>query len=88
VCDLETSRVRRPWPALGRSATGKKSDNLERVTEKNEQVYFNSVFFQQAHAYQYIIEGGETFLYTLKLGTRRSFTLRPLYSERKGPSTL
>jgi len=27
VCDLETSRMRRPWPALGRSATkkGKKS---------------------------------------------------------------
>jgi len=23
VCDLETSRMRRPWPALGRSATGK-----------------------------------------------------------------
>jgi hypothetical protein len=25
VCDLETSRMRRPWPALGRSATRKKS---------------------------------------------------------------
>jgi len=24
VCDLETSRVRRPWPALDRSATKKK----------------------------------------------------------------
>jgi len=24
VCDLETSRMRRPWPALGRSATRKK----------------------------------------------------------------
>jgi len=24
VCDLETSRMRRPWPALGRSAAGKK----------------------------------------------------------------
>jgi len=24
MCDLETSRMRRPWPALGRSATGKK----------------------------------------------------------------
>ena len=22
VCDLETSRMRKPWPALGRSATG------------------------------------------------------------------
>jgi hypothetical protein len=26
VCDLETSRMRRPWPALGRTATGKKWD--------------------------------------------------------------
>ena len=25
VCDLETSTVRRPWPALGRRATEKKS---------------------------------------------------------------
>ena len=25
VCDVETSRMRRPWPALGRSATGKKT---------------------------------------------------------------
>ena len=24
VCDIETSRMRRPWPALGRSATGSK----------------------------------------------------------------
>jgi len=24
VCDLETSRIRRPWPALGRSATENK----------------------------------------------------------------
>jgi len=24
MCGLETSRMRRPWPALGRSATGKK----------------------------------------------------------------
>jgi len=24
VCDLETSRMRRPWPALGRSATAKR----------------------------------------------------------------
>jgi len=28
VCDLETSRMRKPWPALGRSATRKKSGPL------------------------------------------------------------
>jgi hypothetical protein len=27
VCDLETSRMRRPWPALGRSVTEKKKSN-------------------------------------------------------------
>ena len=26
VCDLETSRMRKPWPALGRSATKKKAN--------------------------------------------------------------
>jgi hypothetical protein len=30
VCDVETSRMRRPWPALGRSATKKKA--LEKWT--------------------------------------------------------
>ena len=30
VCDQETSRVRKPWPALDHSATGKKkSSNLQ-----------------------------------------------------------
>ena len=28
VCDQETSRMRRPWPALGRSATGKQKKIL------------------------------------------------------------
>ena len=28
VCDLETSRIRRPWPALGRSATAKKKKKV------------------------------------------------------------
>ena len=27
VCDLETLRIRRPWPALGRSATEKKNSH-------------------------------------------------------------
>ena len=30
VCDLETSWMRRPWPALGRSATGHKQTNTYR----------------------------------------------------------
>jgi len=29
VCDLETSKMRRPWPALGRSATEKKDYYLQ-----------------------------------------------------------
>jgi len=28
MCDLETSRMRRAWPALGRSATVKKKWNV------------------------------------------------------------
>jgi len=32
VCDLETSRMRRPWPALGRSATGKKNATYVNIT--------------------------------------------------------
>jgi hypothetical protein len=32
VCDLETSRMRRLWPALGRSATGNK--------KKTEMMYY------------------------------------------------
>jgi hypothetical protein len=33
TCDLKTSRMRRPWPELGRSATGKKKTLL--VTTKS-----------------------------------------------------
>jgi len=37
VCDLETSRMRRSWPALGRSTTGLKNlhlpPNLKRLRQ-------------------------------------------------------
>ena len=39
VCDLETSRMRRPWPALSRSATGKKT-----FWKSLEIVIYNFVF--------------------------------------------
>ena len=32
VCDLETSRMRRPWPALGPSATGKEKSYRRNIT--------------------------------------------------------
>jgi hypothetical protein len=35
VCDLETSRMRRPWPALGRSAT-----NIYMHIHKINNIYF------------------------------------------------
>jgi len=43
VCDLETSRMRRPWPALGRSATEKKSIlvELRSVHESNVGLIFS-----------------------------------------------
>jgi hypothetical protein len=28
VCGLETSRMRRPWPALGRTGTGKRKEDF------------------------------------------------------------
>jgi len=41
VCDLETSRMRRPWPALGRSATG----NKKKVCKlKNTRRHINLTF--------------------------------------------
>ena len=33
VCDQETSRMRRPWPALGRSATGKKTVHIDQLCD-------------------------------------------------------
>jgi hypothetical protein len=32
VCDLETSRGRRPWPALGRTAIGRKKINYTELS--------------------------------------------------------
>jgi len=31
MCDLEISRMRRPWPALGRSATKKNCNSYEHL---------------------------------------------------------
>jgi len=31
VCDLETSGMRRPWPSVGRKATGQKTVNNKEV---------------------------------------------------------
>ena len=33
-CDLETSRIRRSWPTLGHSATGKKSYSLKKAVDR------------------------------------------------------
>ena len=42
VCDLEASRMRRSWPALGRSATAKKKSNMKStITLK----YFSNILF-------------------------------------------
>jgi hypothetical protein len=43
VCDLETSRMRRPWPALEHSVIGKKymysTNNKDRIS--NYYIYFS-----------------------------------------------
>jgi len=41
VCDLETSRMRRPWPALGRSSVGKKGQF--NYAERTKTKYLNSL---------------------------------------------
>jgi hypothetical protein len=33
VCDLETSRLRRPWPAMGRRDTGSKNEIMWNRTQ-------------------------------------------------------
>ena len=50
VCDLETSRIRRPWPALGSSATEKKKMHLLVTFIINLHV----AAFIPTHAYIYI----------------------------------
>jgi hypothetical protein len=40
VCDLETSRMGRPWPALGRSATGKKK-NIDSLVVPSRTFFMN-----------------------------------------------
>jgi len=41
VCDLETSRMRRPWPALGRSAKGKKNQTKTPCLKSIQHQYQN-----------------------------------------------
>ena len=44
VCDLETSRMRRPWPALGRSATGEKKEIKSHVHSFNSYILVKIVY--------------------------------------------
>jgi len=58
VCDLETSRMRRPWPALGRSAT-----------EKNYYYYFKYFFvpwFPKISTLQFRLFSGNLFIISMR----------------------
>jgi len=44
VCDLETSRMRRPWPVLDRSATGNKTDSVWIINNATGSVYLQRTF--------------------------------------------
>ena len=44
VCDLETSRIRVPWPALGHSATGKRNFTSLIFVEKIAKNLNNFIF--------------------------------------------
>jgi len=46
VCDVETSRMRRPWPALRRSATAKKKINILTIFYiKGDLVFYGIVIY-------------------------------------------
>ena len=62
VCDLETSRMRRPWPALGRSATRKKK--LYMLWSINRQALHNAVLFQSRIASSLLVLFTPTTLYS------------------------
>ena len=42
VCDLETSRMRRPWPALGRNATEKKKQKTKNKKTKHSEIIWGN----------------------------------------------
>jgi hypothetical protein len=56
VCDLETSRMRRPWPALGRSATEEKQRCRVVVIVITSIRYFHSFTFLINWLIHYIFE--------------------------------
>ena len=49
VCDLETSRMRRPWPAVGRSATAKKNVYKSYAILVMNSDYFHTEQYQFDH---------------------------------------
>ena len=61
VCDLETSRMRRPLPALGRSTTAKKKNiyiyylkRLVIVTNRAVYGHFSRCYFSKTQIIAYI----------------------------------
>jgi len=40
VCDLETSRMRRPWPALGRIATAKSKERKKQTKKQTNMLWY------------------------------------------------
>ena len=52
VCDLETPRMRRPWHALGRSATEKKSHSINTILQIQKLFFISSVL--ESHAVIFI----------------------------------
>jgi len=69
VCDLETSGMRRPWPALGRSTTGKKNFIylvlvFHKFLERNRHctVIMIRMFMIISYLLTYLLHGAESFL--------------------------
>jgi len=62
VCDLETSRMRRQWPALGCNATGKKKKGILYYKVWNTHTHIYMYVALNMYVYIYIC----TYVYTLK----------------------
>jgi len=77
LCDLETSRMRRPWPALGHSATEKKL--------YNHPILFP--FLSKSYLFSFMNNGWrrmETFKSKRKSGTRSSTFLTDFHANWNG----
>ena len=79
VCDLETSRMRRPWPALGRSSTRKKcvllNQNVINFGEEKKSCFRGFIYFTPDDGHMPILrKHGRKYVRNICLLWRTTFT--------------